>query len=97
LQQLSNRLDRLAASKAVPRPSGRSDRIFRHGAVQAAVFRVLGGAKGPMRPCEVHEAVVDLLGQMVSTSSVKDCLARNASGPDAQIVRLKRGRYVLSA
>jgi hypothetical protein len=49
LRQLSEKLERLAASDAAPCPSGRQDRRLRGGLVPGAIERVLRKADGPMR------------------------------------------------
>lgn len=94
LGRLADKLDRLAASDAQPRPtvleSGR-----RCGATSEAVMRVLADADEPMRMCEIHAAVEALLGEMVPRSTIKNCLANNSRGNGALLVRLGRGRYRL--
>ena len=95
LQQLSDKLDKVAASHAAPRRSARSDRIHRCGSVLEAVTRVLASADRPMRTCEIHASVTALLAEPVSASSVKGCLADKVQGPGAPFERVARGRYQL--
>jgi len=47
--------------------------------------------------CEIHAAAEQLIGEAVSRSTVKNCLANNCKGPRARFVRLERGRYRLAA
>jgi predicted transcriptional regulator len=96
LRQLSEKLDRLAASNAAPHPSARRDQRLRGGLVPQAIERVLSQAAGPMRACDIHAAVEDLLDRSVPVSSVKNWLARQALGEKPRLVRLDRGRYRLA-
>lgn len=96
LRQLSEKLDRLAASNAAPRPSARHDRRLRGGLVPQAIERVLSQAAGPMRACDIHAEVEDLLGRSVPVSSVKNWLARQVQDQRSRVVRLDRGRYRLA-
>jgi hypothetical protein len=93
---LSDKLERLAASDAVPRPSGRQDQRLRSGLVPQAIERVLREALGPLRARDIHVEVEDVLGRSVPASSVKNWLAKNARDDDARLVRLGRGRYWLA-
>lgn len=95
LRRLAEKLDRLAASDAVPRPSARQDRILRPGLVLRAVGRVLAEAPGPMRVRDIHAAVEDLLGSTVAISSVNSCLSTNVKGDRPRFVRLGYGKYLL--
>jgi hypothetical protein len=95
LRQLADKLDRLAASNDPRRHSSRNDRTIRCGLVAKAIQQVLAEAPGPMRVCDIHAAVEDLLGQSVPTSSVKDWLAKNVKGERPRLVRLGQGRYRL--
>jgi hypothetical protein len=95
LRQLSEKLDRLAASNAAPRPSGRRDQRLRGGLVPKAIDRVLREATGPMRARDIHAEVEGVLGQQVPVSSVKNWLAKDAQGHQSRVVRLDRGRYRL--
>jgi hypothetical protein len=97
LQQLSEKLDRLAASKARPRRSRRHNRVLRPGSVLVAVTQVLVAADRPMRVRDISMAVSDLLGLPVSRSSVKNCLASKAQGSAAPFERVARGHYRLRA
>jgi hypothetical protein len=92
---LSEKLDRLAASDAALRLSGRQDRRLRGGLVPKAIERVLNDARGLMRACDIHAEVEDLLRQSVPASSVKNWLAKHAQGDQPLLVRLDRGRYRL--
>jgi hypothetical protein len=93
LQQLSDKLDQLASSKARPRRSRRHNRVLRPGSVLVAVTQVLAAAEGPMPVCAISKAVSDLLGLPVSRSSVKNCLARQAQGERGRFARTDRGHY----
>ena len=95
LQRLSEKLDRLAASGAAPRPTARVDRRLRGGLVPKAIMRVLAEAGEPMRACDIHAEVEQLLGCSVSVSSVKNWLAKQVQGGQPQVVRLGWGRYRL--
>jgi hypothetical protein len=95
LRQLSDKLDRLAASDEVPRPSARRDRKLRGGLVPEALECILDDAGGPMRARDIHAEVEELLGISVPASSVKNWLAKQAQGQQSRVVRLGRGRYRL--
>jgi hypothetical protein len=60
LRQLSDKLDRLVASDAAPRPSVRQDRKLRGGIVPKAIERVLADAGKPMRVRDVHAPQADI-------------------------------------
>ena len=96
LRQLSEKLDQLASSDAKPHRSGRSDHRLRSCLIPKAIMRVLAEPVQPMRVCDIHAAVEDLLGQSVSPGSVKSCLAERAQGDQPLFVRLARGRYCLA-
>ena len=96
LRRLSEKLDRLAASGAAPRPSARRDRKLRGGLVPKAIERVLGESGGPMRARDIHAEVEELLGMSVPASSVKNWLAKQIQDQQLQVVRLGRGRYRLT-
>ena len=96
LRRLSEKLERLAASNAPPRPSARVDRRLRCGLVPKAIMQVLSGSVEPMRVRDIHTEVEALLGQAVSPSAVKNWLARHTCGDQALFVRLGRGRYVVA-
>jgi hypothetical protein len=93
LRQLSEKLDRLAASHAAPRPSTSTYRRTRIGLIPGAIKRVLGETPDPMRARDIHMAVEELLGMPVPASSVKNWLATHTGGEQALFVRLGRGRY----
>lgn len=98
LRQLSDKLERLVASDAAPRPSGRRDRRLRSGLVPKAIERVLHReAPGPIRARDIHAEVEELLRRSVPASSVKNWLAKHAQGEQPRVVRLDRGRYRLVA
>ena len=96
LRRLSDKLERLAASDAAPRPSGRRDQRLRGGLVPDAIERVLIEAHGPMRAHDIHAEVEGALGRTVPASSVKNWLAKHALGEKPRLVRLDRGRYRLA-
>jgi hypothetical protein len=93
LRRLSEKLDRLAASDAAPRPLARANRRLRSGLVPKAIMRVLSESVEPMRVRDIHAEVEGMIGQTVSPSAVKNCLASHARGDQALFVRLGRGRY----
>jgi hypothetical protein len=95
LRQLSEKLERLAASNAAPRPSGRHDRRLRSGLVPKAIMKTLTESVEPMRVKDIHAEVEGLIGQTVSPSAVKNWLAKSVQGSHPQVVRLDRGRYRL--
>jgi hypothetical protein len=49
-----------------------------------------------MRARDVHAEVEELLGRLVSASSVKNWLAKYAQYQHSRVVRLDRGRYRLA-
>lgn len=93
LRQLSDKLDRLAASGGDPKPSARPDRKLRNGLVPRAIEQVLDESPGAMRVRDIHAAVEDLLGVSVPVSSVNCWLTKNKTGD--RLVRLGHGRYRL--
>lgn len=93
LRQLSEKLDRVAASGAEPRPSVRAGRKLRPGMVPKAIMRILAGSVQPMRATDIHAAVEEVLGLPVSKSAVKNWLATHVGGEKPLFVRLARGRY----
>jgi hypothetical protein len=95
LRQLSDKLDRLAASNAALRPSARQDRRLRGGLVPEAIERVLVDSGKPMRARDIHAEVEELLGVSVPASSVKNWLAKQVQDQQPRVVRLGRGRYRL--
>jgi hypothetical protein len=95
LRHLAEKLDQLAASDAVPRPSGRAGLQLRAGLVPRAIQKVLTEAGGPMRVRDIHAAVEDVLGVAVPTPSVNCWLAKNVQGDRPRLVRLGHGRYRL--
>ena len=95
VRQLSEKLDQVAASHATPRRSGRSDRRLRSGLIPKAIMRVLSEPVQPMRVCDIHAAVEDVLDQAVSPGSVKSWLSKHSQGDRPLFVRLARGRYRL--
>jgi len=96
LERLTRKLDQIEAGGAAPRPTppGRSLRV---GAVPEAIVRVLSASVEPMRMRDIQVEVEELIGQSVSRSAVKSCLANHARGEQARLVRLGRGRYRLAA
>jgi hypothetical protein len=63
--------------------------------VRDTIIRVLGAANEPMRPREVHAAAELLAGTTIAWSTVKNCLAANATGPASRFERAAPGRYQL--
>jgi len=59
-------------------------------------MRVLSESGEPMRVRDIHAEVEALLDQAVSSSAVKNWLARHAQGDQVLFVRLGRGRYRLA-
>jgi hypothetical protein len=96
LRQLSDKLERLAANHAAPRPSARRDRKLRAGVVPKAIERVLADSGEPMRARDIHAEVEELLGASVPASSVKNWLAKQVQDQQSQVVRLGRGWYQLA-
>jgi hypothetical protein len=66
----------------------------RWGEVRRAIETVLASA-GELRARDIHAAVEELLGEEVSPSSVKNCLATYSGGREPSFVRVGRGRYRL--
>jgi hypothetical protein len=69
----------------------------RWGWVLAAVTEVLEVAREPMRTRTIHTAVEELVGEPVSWSSVKNCLAADVSGRSPRFERGGRGRYRMAS
>lgn len=68
----------------------------RWGRVLAAVTEVLNGACEPMRARAIHAATEELVGESVSWSSVRNCLAANIGGKTARFERVGHERYRMS-
>jgi hypothetical protein len=66
---------------------------YRWGWVLAAVTEVLKAAGEPMRARKIHAAVEELVGEPVSWSSVRNCLASGRGGKTPQFERLGYGQY----
>jgi hypothetical protein len=64
------------------------------GEMTNAITAVLGSAD-ELRGWDIQAAVEVLLGQAVSPSSVKNCLAVNSRGADGPFERVSWGRYRL--
>ena len=93
IDQIRPRIDRLGAKRV--REPAHHHRLRRPwGEMTKAITTVLGSAD-ELRGRDVHAAVELLLGQPVSLSSVKNCLATNSRGADAPFERLGWGRYRL--
>ena len=63
--------------------------------MRRAIEAVLGSA-GEMRARDTHLAVEQMLGQHITASSVKNCLAANSEGTAPSFIRVGRGRYRLA-
>lgn len=94
LRHLAETLDRLAASDTAPRTSARAGRT-RNGVVPRAIEKVLAEAVGPMRVCDIHATVEDLLGAVVPIPTVNCWLSKGVQGDRPGIVRLGHGWYRL--
>jgi hypothetical protein len=70
---------------------------YRWGWVLAAVTEVLEAAGEPMRTRMIHAATQYLVGEPVSWSSVKNCLASDVGGKSPRFERVGRGRYRLAS
>ncbi|MGA8364023.1 MAG: hypothetical protein WB709_05835 [Solirubrobacteraceae bacterium] len=70
---------------------------YRWGWVLAAVTEVLRAAGEPMRTRMIHAAVEELVGEPVSWSSVKNCLASDVGGRSPRFERVGRGLYRLAS
>jgi hypothetical protein len=70
---------------------------YRRGWVVAAIIEVLEAAGEPMRTRKIHAAVEELVGEPVSWSSVKNCLASDVGGKSPRFERVGRGRYRLAS
>jgi hypothetical protein len=93
LRRLAKALDRLAASEDPARPSVRQGRKLRNGLVPRAIQKVLVDAPGPMRACEIHAEVEELLRQPVPIPSINCWLTKGIRDGHPHLVRLGRGRY----
>jgi hypothetical protein len=76
---------RTLASVAIP--------THRPGWVLGAVTNVLKAAKEPMQARKIYVAVLELVGEPVSWSSVRNCLASDISGKSPRFERVGHGRY----
>jgi len=66
---------------------------YRRGWLVATVTDVLRAADGPMQARAIHRAAVELAGEAVSWSSIRNCLASGISGKTPRFERLGYGRY----
>jgi hypothetical protein len=91
-QKMSRLADMAATSESTPQVGGRAQRRRRRpwGEMRRAIETVLGSA-GEMRARDVHLAVQQVLGEAVTPSSVKNCLAANSRGTAAPFVRVGAG------
>jgi hypothetical protein len=64
--------------------------------VLKAVVQVLADRGEPMRAKDIHAAVEALVCEPVPRSSVKGALASNVAGSSGRLVRVARGRYMLT-
>jgi hypothetical protein len=71
--------------------------VNRWGWVLAAITDVLEAAREPMRARMIHTAVEELVGEPMSWSSVKNCLASDVGGKSPRFERVGRGRYRLAS
>jgi hypothetical protein len=98
---LSGKMAAIASGAASARPQPLSSRPAERrrrrpwGEMRRAIEAVLGSA-GEMRARDIRPAVEQLLGQEVTASSVKNCLAANSRGTAPSFVRVGRGRYRLA-
>ncbi len=101
---LQGSLRRLAGELAAVRASGgprrqpvaRRQRARRPGWVLKVVVEVLTDRREPMRARDIHAAVEGLVGEPVPRSSVKGALASDVAGSSGRLVRVARGRYMLT-
>jgi hypothetical protein len=84
----------LAGSSATRSPRSMPSQP-RQGAVLGVVTTVVGLAKNPMRVCEIHGAVEQLLGRTVPYSTVRDALCAHLHGRDQRFRRAGWGQYQL--
>ena len=100
-RDLSERLGRVRSEiqslAAETVPGGASKERMRKpwAQVSTAIQSVLSSA-GELRARDIHAAVEKVLGEDVSVSSVKNCLATHSRGTDQMFVRTGRGRYRLT-
>jgi len=66
------------------------------GAIQAAALDVLGEARAPMRPREIHDAVEQRLGQPVSRDTIGSYLSVAARAEAPPVIRTGPGLYSLT-
>lgn len=95
LLRVTERLQRSGSSGAID-PTLRRERLRRRaGSISEAIVTVLASSDGELRVRDIHSAVEALIGESVSASSVKDCLATKARGELCLFERVGRGRYRL--
>ncbi len=101
---LQGSLGRLAEKLAALRAGGgpRRQPVTRRlrarppGWVIKAVAQVLTDRGESMRAKDIHAAVEALVGEPVPRSSIKGALASNVAGSSGRLVRVARGRYMLT-
>jgi hypothetical protein len=65
----------------------------RPGQILALVVAVLADADGPMRGCDVRDAVIARLGEEVSWSTVRNALSYAAAHAEFGVMRIGWGLY----
>lgn len=97
LARLAKKLATVRASREPRRePTTCRQRPRRPGWVLDAIVNVLADRGEAMRVKDIHVAVEAMLGQPVSSSSIKTALIANATGSSSQLVRVAKGWYTLA-
>jgi hypothetical protein len=95
IEDVSRRAAFLRPDQQFERGSSDGRKRRRWGEVRVAIETVLGSA-GELHARDIHAAVEAVLGEDVSPSSVKNCLATSSTSADPSFVRVERGRYRLA-
>lgn len=69
---------------------------FGNGAVLRAVREIMASTSEAVSIAQVHALAQEELGKAVSVETVRSCLARNAWGPAARLMRVGVGWYRLA-
>ena len=92
LSKLAEKIDQVASGNRRPRHSASLETHERCGIVQNAIIAILNTADQPMRYRDIHLAVEQQLGRLISKSSIKNALL-STGNRRPRFVRVGRGLY----
>jgi hypothetical protein len=92
-EKLASVLEQLREAPAHVREAPRPRQARRPGQILALVVAVLADADGPMRGCDVRDAVIARLGEEVSWSTVGNALSYATAHAEFGVMRIGWGLY----